>query len=271
MAMMRAAAPSTYILASRSETPPLGTLLLLPIPLPTLSPPLLIPSIDYKAGVSEVMLPPRKRLCITLGLRFEVGKSSFAPTARTVGEFRRDYGFVAILDDEIRRDLERDIELSQRMTNFVTTVRQDPDEIYGRLDDAQDDRSLMSGQLNLLYRDRRAHSRTARLIEIEARLSRKAWVQSMDASDTTRSEVMELRTTTQMQSQQTPARDLEHPDKIALKRTTRSTPATKTTPTTSMTNEQLKRLIDQGVADALAARDADRSQNGEDSMILEWV
>ncbi|GKC70212.1 putative reverse transcriptase domain-containing protein [Tanacetum coccineum] len=52
---------------------------------------------------------------------------------------------------------------------------------------------------------------------------------------------------------------------MAPKRTTRSTPATTTTPTTSVTDEQLKRLIDQGVADALAARDADRSRNGEDS------
>ncbi|GKD64520.1 reverse transcriptase domain-containing protein, partial [Tanacetum coccineum] len=32
-------------------------------------------------------------------------------------------------------------------------------------------------------------------------------------------------------------------------------------PTTSVTDEQLKRLIDQGVADTLAARDADRSRN----------
>ncbi|GJU03331.1 hypothetical protein Tco_1113669 [Tanacetum coccineum] len=51
---------------------------------------------------------------------------------------------------------------------------------------------------------------------------------------------------------------------MAQKRTTRSTPATTTTPTTSVTDEQLKRLIDQGVADALAARDADRSRIGED-------
>nr|GFB60796.1 hypothetical protein [Tanacetum cinerariifolium] len=38
-----------------------------------------------------------------------------------------------------------------------------------------------------------------------------------------------------------------------------------TTTTTPVTNAQLKALIDQGVADALAARDSDRSQNGEDN------
>ncbi|GJV08048.1 putative reverse transcriptase domain-containing protein [Tanacetum coccineum] len=86
-------------------------------------------------------------------------------------------------------------ELGHRMTNFVMTVMQDTDEIYGRLDDAQDDRSLMSDQFNLLRRDKRAHACTDRLMESEARASREAWVQSMDASDTARFEVSALRTT----------------------------------------------------------------------------
>ncbi|GKD69825.1 hypothetical protein Tco_1323915 [Tanacetum coccineum] len=51
---------------------------------------------------------------------------------------------------------------------------------------------------------------------------------------------------------------------MAPKRTTRSTPATTTT-TPPVTNAQLKALIDQGVVDALVARDADRSRNGDDS------
>ncbi|GJU27970.1 putative reverse transcriptase domain-containing protein [Tanacetum coccineum] len=51
---------------------------------------------------------------------------------------------------------------------------------------------------------------------------------------------------------------------MAPKRATRSTPATTTT-TTSITNAQLKALIDQGVADALAAWDIDRSMNGDDN------
>ncbi|GJX94380.1 putative reverse transcriptase domain-containing protein [Tanacetum coccineum] len=249
MVMMKAAAPSTYIFVSRSETLPSGTPPLLPIPLPTPSPPLLLPSIDCKAGVFEVTLPPRKRLCITLGLRFKVGESSSAPTTRPTGEFRRDYGFVATLDDEIRRDPERDVGygitdtwdemvedmqgtptaidvagLSQRMTDFVMTVRQYTDEIYGRLDDAQDDRSLMSGQLNLLRRDRRAHARTTRLMESEARLSREAWqtkIGDSRAADLRRqtqlTEALTLLRTLQTQmatlhSQQTPARDPSYLD-----------------------------------------------------------
>ncbi|GJZ74010.1 putative reverse transcriptase domain-containing protein [Tanacetum coccineum] len=48
------------------------------------------------------------------------------------------------------------------------------------------------------------------------------------------------------------------------RRTTKASPATTTT-TTPITNAQLKALIDQGVADALAARDANRSWTGDDS------
>ncbi|GKC63580.1 hypothetical protein Tco_1096178 [Tanacetum coccineum] len=202
-------------------------------------------------------------------------------------------GFVATLDAKIRRDLDREIgyritnvwedldetveeipatdvaELGQRMTYFVTDIRQDTDEIYVQLGDAHDDRL--------------------------------AWRQSMDASDTIHSEVMAMRTIvlahqteieklwaadhrqqtqltealtllrtlqTQMaalQSQQGPARGPAHPDKKAPKRTTRSTPATTTTTTTLVTNAQFKALIDQGFANALAARDADRSRSGDDS------
>ncbi|GKB47124.1 hypothetical protein Tco_0897877, partial [Tanacetum coccineum] len=66
----------------------------------------------------------------------------------------------------------------------------------------------MSGQLNFLRRDRRSHTRTARLMESETRASCEAWVQSMDASDTARSETQMAA----LQSQQRPARDPAHPD-----------------------------------------------------------
>ncbi|GJT58154.1 putative reverse transcriptase domain-containing protein [Tanacetum coccineum] len=210
IAMIRAVVPSTYILVSRSETPPLRTPPLLPIPLPTPSPPMLLPSTVCRAYVFEVILPPRKRLCIALGLRYEVGESSSEPTTRPTRGFRTNYGFVATLDDEIIHDPER-----YRMTDFVTTVRQDTYEIYVRLDDAQDDRSLMSGRLNMLFRDRRAHGHTALLMEREAILSHEAWRRFMDASDLACSEVMALRTQTQvtaLQSQLGPASGPAQPE-----------------------------------------------------------
>ncbi|GJS19887.1 hypothetical protein Tco_0448519 [Tanacetum coccineum] len=52
----------------------------------------------------------------------------------------------------------------------------------------------MAGRLNMLYRDRHAHARTARLMEAEARMSQEAWGRSMDASNLARAEVMSLRT-----------------------------------------------------------------------------
>nr|GEV32405.1 hypothetical protein [Tanacetum cinerariifolium] len=49
------------------------------------------------------------------------------------------------------------------------------------------------------------------------------------------------------------------------KRTTRASPATTTTTTTPATNAQIKASIDQGVVDALAEHDVDRSMNGNDN------
>ncbi|GJZ65603.1 hypothetical protein Tco_0622299 [Tanacetum coccineum] len=163
------------------------------------TPPLHLLSTDRREDRPEVTLPPRKRLGIALGPRYEVGESSSA-AARPARGLRADYGFVATMDREIRHDLERDVgygitdswdeivkamqgtlvvtnmaEFSQRMKEFETRVRQDTDEIYTRLDDEQSKRQLMAGRLNMLYRDRHAHARTARLIETKARISREAW------------------------------------------------------------------------------------------------
>ncbi|GKA44457.1 hypothetical protein Tco_0737181 [Tanacetum coccineum] len=138
------------------------------------------------------------------------------------------------------------------------------------------------------------------LMEREARLSREAWGRSMAASDVARYEVMALRTTVlgqqadiialravdcaqQAQLLETlrlmstlqnegdacktsgPNKGSQHiSEKMAPKRATSSTPATTTT-TTSVINDQLKALIDQGVANALSACDADKSINGDDS------
>ncbi|GKC73833.1 hypothetical protein Tco_1119716 [Tanacetum coccineum] len=77
-------------------------------PLP-LSPPLLLPSTSRKEDRPEVTLPPRKRLGIALGPRYEVGESSSAAAARPAGGLRADYGFVITMDREIRRDPERDV------------------------------------------------------------------------------------------------------------------------------------------------------------------
>ncbi|GJR49132.1 putative reverse transcriptase domain-containing protein [Tanacetum coccineum] len=148
MVLMRAATPSTYILAPRSRTPPLGTPPILPIPLPTSLLHLLLPSTDRRADVPDAVLPPQKR---------------------STGGFKADYGFVGTLDAEIRHDPDRE----------------DTYEIYVKLDDAQSDRSLMTNQLNVLRMDRRYHANTTLLVERQDRVAPEAFAGSrLQTTDT---------------------------------------------------------------------------------------
>nr|GFA06680.1 hypothetical protein [Tanacetum cinerariifolium] len=133
----------------------------------------------------EVTLPPRKRLDIALGPRYEVGESSSAAAARPAGGFRADYGFGA--------PVSTDTELGGYVREFESSVRQDMDEIYTRLDDEQTERQLLAGRLNMLFMDRRAHAHTRLLMEAEARMSREAWTRAIDASDLIHGEVISLR------------------------------------------------------------------------------
>nr|GFC17843.1 hypothetical protein [Tanacetum cinerariifolium] len=175
------------------------------IPFPPLPPILSPPSPVRKEDIPEVTLPPRKRLGIALGPGYEVGESSSAVAARPTGGLRADYGFVATMDREIMRDPEREVgygitdswdeivetlqgapvstdtELGGYMREFETRVRQDTDEMYMR----------------------RAHAYTRHLMEIEARLSREAWVRSTDASDLVRGKAQ----VTALQGQQVLAGD----------------------------------------------------------------
>nr|GFC59110.1 hypothetical protein [Tanacetum cinerariifolium] len=57
----------------------------------TSSPPSQLPSASRREDRPEVTLPPRKRLDIALGPRYEVGESSSAAAARPAGGFRSDY------------------------------------------------------------------------------------------------------------------------------------------------------------------------------------
>nr|GEY60037.1 hypothetical protein [Tanacetum cinerariifolium] len=54
----------------------------------TSSPPLQLPSASRREDRPEVTLPPRKRLDIALGPRYEVGESSYAAVARPAGGLR---------------------------------------------------------------------------------------------------------------------------------------------------------------------------------------
>nr|GFA95817.1 hypothetical protein [Tanacetum cinerariifolium] len=125
----------------------------------------------------DVTLPPRKRLDIALGPRYEVGESSSAAAARPAGG----------------APVSTDTELGGYVREFEMRVRQDTDEIYMRLDDEQTERQLLAGRLNMLFRDRRAHAYTRQLMETEARMSREAWmskIKELQATDRRRQTVI---------------------------------------------------------------------------------
>ncbi|GJS90124.1 putative reverse transcriptase domain-containing protein [Tanacetum coccineum] len=131
-----------------------------------------------------------------------------------------------------------------------------------------DDPELGRRMTEFATMDRCAHARTALLMEREARMSREAWGRSMDTSDLIRSEVMSLRTTVLGQQAvitELQATDRRRQGKMAPKRVMRSGPAPETTTTTTITNAQLKAMINQGITDALAAHD--RNTNGDDSHV----
>ncbi|GKG46796.1 hypothetical protein Tco_0503993, partial [Tanacetum coccineum] len=82
---------------------------------------------------------------------------------------------------------------------LATTVDQEDEIIYSQLDDARYDRALLRARVNMLYRDRPFHRRTALLMKEEARVSCTAWAQLMDACDQVHSEGISLRTTVMAQ------------------------------------------------------------------------
>nr|GFB72029.1 hypothetical protein [Tanacetum cinerariifolium] len=164
----------------RIPFPPLPPILSPPSPvLSPAPPPSPIYFLGYRAAMirledrPEVTLPPRKKLGIALGPRYEVGESSSVAAARPAGGLRADYRVVATMDREIMRDPERE------------SLRRGL---------GKSERQLLAGRLNMLFRDRRVHAYTRHLMETEAMMSREAWVQSTDASDLVRGEVMSLRT-----------------------------------------------------------------------------
>ncbi|GJZ14309.1 putative reverse transcriptase domain-containing protein [Tanacetum coccineum] len=183
--------------------------------------------------------------------RYTVEKSSSALATRPTGGFRADYGFFATLDRETRRDLDR---------GWLWEV----------IDERRPlilDHGEMMVMLTLLYS-----------MEERARLSRglgtvvaqQSEIVALRVAD--RTQQAQLGQVTALQGQLGPAssqqsRDTRSGLKWHQKEPPELTPLIPppNTPTTSVTNAQLKAMIDQGVTDALAARDADRNTNGDDS------
>ncbi|GKF27819.1 hypothetical protein Tco_0094161 [Tanacetum coccineum] len=133
-----------------------------PLPLPTSSPPLQLLSSDHRTDRPEITLPPRKRLGIDLGPRYEIGESSAAAATRPIGGRRVDYGFVGTMDTEIKRQRAEEVGygirdvwvdpreaveevtpmtlkgVNARVTELTTVQEQDTHDIYVVIGDTQD-------------------------------------------------------------------------------------------------------------------------------------
>ncbi|GKC13424.1 hypothetical protein Tco_1010206, partial [Tanacetum coccineum] len=214
--------PPPFILSpTRSDAPSSGIPPPLPISVLTSSPPLLLPFASHREDKPEVTLPPRKRLGIALGPGNEVGESSSAAAARLAGGLRADYGFVATMDREIRRDPEREVgygitdswdkivetlqgvpvctdtELGQHMTAFETWVS---DLTRGEVMSL---RTTVLGQMSeireLHAADRRRQAVTSEILKADHRRSTE--MRELRTADRTRQQQL-IQTLTVMQSLQ---------------------------------------------------------------------
>nr|GEZ91732.1 putative reverse transcriptase domain-containing protein [Tanacetum cinerariifolium] len=117
MVLIRSTAPSTFILAPISRTPPIGTPPLLPIPLPTSSfpLPLLLPSTSCREGIPEADMPLQKKPRFTTPTGgYEVGESFVDVAARQIRP--------ALTVDDNRRAEDRLIGRLGRVRRYFRTL-----------------------------------------------------------------------------------------------------------------------------------------------------
>ncbi|GJZ45230.1 hypothetical protein Tco_0592826, partial [Tanacetum coccineum] len=180
------------------------------------SPPLQLLSSDHRIDRPEITLPPRKRLGIDLGHRYEIRESSTVAATKPIGGRRADYGFVGTMDTEIRRQRVEEVGygirdiwvdpreaveevtpmtlkgVNARVTELTAVQEQDTQDIYAVIGDTQDRQTQIYQSVETLFDDSQYHYETARLLDQEALVSRAAWGRSIEVSYMTRSEIMAL-------------------------------------------------------------------------------
>nr|GEX60994.1 putative reverse transcriptase domain-containing protein [Tanacetum cinerariifolium] len=268
---------------SEEVTKPLPQIPFPPLPIP--SPP---PDSPTNIEIPKSCLPLRKRLRFASSTPSqEVGESSVAGAARhdepavamddPYSLVREElYGFVDRVDVAPGRPMSKELGygITDTWDELVGASEEiAPTTLQGVNQRVIDLFAIVEQETTIIY-DR----------EREARMARKAWGLSMDASDNAHSDVMSLRTTLVAhhalildfkatdRRRQGVIKELlaaDHKRQVQLTKALRSTPVI-TTPTpettTSVTNGQRQAMIDQGVTAALEARDANR--NGDDSHTL---
>nr|GEV31441.1 putative reverse transcriptase domain-containing protein [Tanacetum cinerariifolium] len=233
----------------------------------------LLPFTYCRTNIPEADMPPQKRACLTAPtLGFEIRESFAARAARQPGPTESDLrrcrveqaGYGIFLERQVSFDKMMEIALTtlegvnERVTELDTTVRQRTDE-FEAWAFSMDRSSTIA-----------AHVRTLE-IQVAALITQTTLLQTQLTMALGRIKVLEAR---DPEPQEGPAEAGKSSCIILIvilkkmapkKRTMRATPATATTPTTTITNAQLQALIDQGVAAALAEYDADRSRNGDNN------
>nr|GFC44141.1 hypothetical protein [Tanacetum cinerariifolium] len=150
-------------------------------------------------------------------LGYEAGESSAAAAARPIEDRRADYEFVGFVEAEIRRRIAEDIGygirdtwidprdvaeeealttlegVNTRVTELAAVQEQDTHDIYRRV--------------KALVDDSQYHYETGRLVDQEARCSRKAWAHSIGLSSAVHFELQGYMTHTWVQDQRIDAQD----------------------------------------------------------------
>nr|GFC05715.1 hypothetical protein [Tanacetum cinerariifolium] len=264
----------------------------------TSSPPLQPPSASRKEDRPEVTLPPQKKLGIAVGPGYKVGESLSAAAARPAGGLRADYGFgTPVSTDTELGGYMREFETRVRQDTKEIYMRLDDEQserqlLAGRLNMLFRDRRAHAYTCHLMETDARM-SREVWVRSTEASdlvcgevmslrttvLGQMTEIRELHAADRRRhivisellrayhrrsTEITELRTALQGQVTALQGQMIALQAQVTTLQG-QSTTDQETINATSVTNAQLQAMIDQGVTAALAARDALRSTNGDDS------
>nr|GEV61780.1 retrotransposon protein, putative, Ty3-gypsy subclass [Tanacetum cinerariifolium] len=252
---------------SATTPPPHPAYRILSPPLPLLSPPPTDPTYEeapfgYRAArlrgraereeILEVDLSLRKRLCTAHTATYELGESSAVAAARLKEPVRDDlYRFVDTVEQG-EGSTPATIEVCYGITNTW-------DDLVGAI---QDRPQISDYSRDTAGGDQGVAGSTPQAIGTVHMGTDCTEVMS-DSTDCS------SRTHSDLKGRQSPSTARGTGGEMAPKRTTRANPATvTTTTTTSVTDAQLEALIEQGVAKALAVRDADRNTNRDDSHVL---
>nr|GEW25048.1 hypothetical protein [Tanacetum cinerariifolium] len=173
MVLMRSATPSTFILAPRSRTPPIGTPPLLPIPLPTSSfpLPLLLPFTSGSEGIPKAHIPLQKRARFTTPTGgYEVGESFIVAAARQIkpaliisdsrraediliGRLRRERRYFRTLSTTYAKEVAHSRDYCTQIMDYFQSREVHTSTLVTQIEALQRDVSTLQGQ-QINYEDR---------------------------------------------------------------------------------------------------------------------